>query len=59
MSAPRAAGPVVPAVVWVPCPTCWGQRRILELVAVGNGDGNRLVARSCPGCLGVGEVLRS
>jgi hypothetical protein len=43
---------------WVPCPTCWGQRRILTRVEAPNGEGAILVAGSCPGCLGVGEVVR-
>ncbi|HSJ73117.1 MAG TPA: hypothetical protein VK904_02275 [Miltoncostaeaceae bacterium] len=55
----NALGPLAPAVVWVPCPTCWGQRRILELVAAANGDGDLLLPRTCPGCLGIGEVPRS
>jgi hypothetical protein len=57
MSADSAVSPVAPPAVWAPCPTCWGQRRILELVAAANGEGDLLVPRSCPGCLGVGEVL--
>jgi hypothetical protein len=43
---------------WLPCPTCWGQRRILTRVHAPNGEGAMLVAGTCPGCLGVGEVLR-
>jgi hypothetical protein len=38
--------------VWVPCATCWGQRRLLTARA-----GGGLVARTCPGCMGVGERL--
>jgi hypothetical protein len=38
-------------VVWAPCPTCWGQRRI---VCRPEGRGWELV--TCYGCLGVGEV---
>lgn len=38
-------------MAWAPCPTCWGQRRILEPAR--NGEG--LVAVACQGCLGVGE----
>jgi len=41
-----------PAFVWVPCGTCWGQRRIY---ADRNGEG--LVPHDCPGCLGTGERL--
>jgi hypothetical protein len=58
MSAPSALGPSVPVGIWVPCPTCWGQRRILEPVAAANGEGDLLVAMPCPACLGVGDVLR-
>ena len=36
---------------WFPCPTCWGQRRVLGPAP--NGEG--LVGETCPGCLGVGE----
>ncbi len=53
---PKVLGSAAPAFVWAPCPTCWGQRRILEAVAAENGDGDLLAARLCPGCLGVGEV---
>jgi hypothetical protein len=40
-------------LTWRQCATCWGQRRIYE-------DRNRegLVPFTCPGCLGVGEVVR-
>jgi hypothetical protein len=38
---------------WSPCATCWGQRRIYEDL---NGEG--LVPLVCPGCLGVGDVVR-
>jgi hypothetical protein len=38
--------------IWTPCPTCWGQRRIYEDL---NGEG--LVPRACPGCLGLGERI--
>lgn len=34
------------AMVWKPCPTCWGQRRIIE-------DGMWIL---CWTCLGVGDV---
>jgi hypothetical protein len=59
MSAAKAIGPAAPAVVWIPCPTCWGQRQIFEVVAAANGEGDMLVPHSCPGCLGIGEVPRS
>jgi len=43
---------------WAPCPTCWGQRRIWTSVQAANGEGAILVAESCSGCVGIGEVLR-
>jgi hypothetical protein len=39
--------------VWVPCATCWGQRRLLTAPA----GGGALIPTTCPGCLGVGERL--
>jgi hypothetical protein len=39
-------------LIWSPCPTCWGQRRILE-----NPNGEGLVAHPCPTCLGLGEQM--
>lgn len=59
MSASHAVGPRAPEVVWAPCPTCWGQRQILELVAAADGEGDLLVPRSCPDCMGIGDVLRT
>ena len=47
---PPAASP--PAPSWAPCPTCWGQRRIFE-----DRNGEGLVPGTCPGCLGLGEIL--
>jgi hypothetical protein len=38
-------------MVWAPCPTCWGQRRI-----VCRPEGRRYELVTCYGCLGVGEV---
>jgi hypothetical protein len=38
--------------IWAPCPTCWGQRRIFE-----DPNGEGLVPRACPSCLGVGEQI--
>jgi hypothetical protein len=38
--------------IWIPCPSCWGQRRIFE---DRNGDG--LTPCTCPGCLGLGEQI--
>lgn len=46
-------GPTETRMVWAPCPTCWGQRRIM---CRPEGRGYELVA--CFGCLGVGEVLQ-
>lgn len=40
----------IQSTVWEPCATCWGQRRIFEDC---NGEG--LVPRMCPTCLGLGE----
>jgi hypothetical protein len=42
---------------WISCPTCWGQRRILERERLAGSARTVLVARPCPGCLGIGEVL--
>jgi hypothetical protein len=47
-----------PVLRWASCPLCWGQRRIWSQVEAANGEGSVLVASHCPGCLGVGEVLR-
>jgi hypothetical protein len=47
-----------PTRVWAPCPYCWGQRRIWAPLPAANGEGAVLLARDCPQCLGVGEVLR-
>ena len=41
-----------PAAVWIPCGTCWGQRRIYS-----NPNGEGLVPHACPACLGTGEQL--
>ena len=46
------------ALGWAPCPTCWGQRRIWTRVQAPNGEGAILVAETCSGCLGIGEVVR-
>ena len=43
---------IPPALTWVQCPTCWGQRQIFEDM---NGEG--LVPCTCPECLGLGERL--
>lgn len=59
-TSPTARSTVAEARVpaWDPCPTCWGQRRIWDRVPARNGEGAVLIAAACPGCLGVGEVLR-
>ena len=44
--------------VWVPCPHCWGQRRIWTPVEARNGEGTFLAPTPCPACLGLGDVLR-
>jgi hypothetical protein len=43
---------LAPAPRWAPCPTCWGQRRIYQ-----DRNGEGLVPDTCPGCLGLGEIL--
>jgi hypothetical protein len=42
----------LPSFVWVPCGTCWGQRRIHS-----DRNGEGLVPHACPTCLGTGERL--
>jgi hypothetical protein len=37
---------------WVPCGTCWGQRRLWSPAPDG-----ALRADTCPSCLGLGELL--
>ncbi len=49
-------GPDASAVAWRTCPTCWGQRRILELVPAPNGEGHLHLPRACPRCLGIGDL---
>lgn len=44
--------------LWASCPTCWGQRRIWTRTQAANGEGAILLAETCEGCLGVGEVAR-
>lgn len=39
-------------LVWIPCGTCWGQRRLFVETPLGYDEVN------CPGCGGMGEVLR-
>lgn len=41
---------IIIPITWEPCGICWGQRQIFEDV---NGEG--LVPRACPTCLGLGE----
>jgi hypothetical protein len=51
---PITSIPVRPrTVVWAPCAICWGQRRIFE-----DANGEGLVPRQCPGCLGMGDTAR-
>ncbi len=38
--------------VWVPCGTCWGQRKVYRAT----GDGV-LAAHTCHSCMGLGERL--
>ena len=42
-----------PSLVWVPCATCWGQRRIVTI-----GHSGEARAQTCTTCLGVGERLQ-
>jgi len=57
------AGPATGAAIrradatWIPCPTCWGQRRILEPDRAPGAARGALVATPCPDCLGIGEVV--
>jgi hypothetical protein len=51
MIATELSSPETP-VVWRPCPTCWGQRRIFV-----NRNGEGLVPSTCPACIGFGEEL--
>lgn len=46
---------LTPTSVWVPYGVCAGQRRLFEPAR--NGEG--LVPRTCPMCLGVGETHRA
>jgi hypothetical protein len=45
-----AIDPTTTLDTWAPCGLCWGQRRIFE-----DRNGEGLVPRVCPACLGVGE----
>lgn len=40
------------AEAWIPCPTCWGQRIIMEPI------GGGWARCSCPTCMGIGEIVR-
>jgi hypothetical protein len=42
-----------PDGVWVPCATCWGQRRVYTASPGGGG----LTPHACAACLGLGERL--
>ena len=51
-----ATGPhMAPALtaVWSPCPTCWGQRIVLDQAELGG-----FFPVDCPTCMGIGEVVR-
>lgn len=39
--------------VWVPCGTCWGQRKLYSAPA----GGGPLTPHTCPTCMGIGERL--
>lgn len=43
---------VLPAAVWAPCPTCWGQGRIFQ-----DHNGEGLVPAPCETCLGLGQRI--
>ncbi len=53
MAAIRTTTPE-PALMWVPCALCWGQRLIFT-----NRNGEGLVPCTCPRCVGLGEELRA
>lgn len=57
-AAATAVSTQAPAPQWVPCPHCWGQRRIWTPVEARNGEGTVLAPTACPACLGLGDVLR-
>lgn len=42
---------------WRPCPTCWGQRRLLRAVRRPNGELIGHVGETCGTCGGIGEVV--
>ena len=42
-----------PSLAWVPCGTCWGQRKLVTLEPHGI-----VTAETRPSCLGVGERLQ-
>jgi hypothetical protein len=48
-----APSEAVRSFAWIPCPVCWGQRRVF----VASGDGEGYVPEVCTPCLGLGEVL--
>lgn len=50
------APPTSEPLVWAPCPTCWGQGRVLEMAPAGNGEGTVSRWGTCSGCLGVGAT---
>ena len=46
-----AAGAPLDELVWVPCPTCWGQRQLWC------ARGGVLAHETCPECYGIGGRL--
>jgi hypothetical protein len=51
MATVAPASAQLPRMVWVPCPECWGQRRIF-----GDRNGEGLVPCACARCIGIGEI---
>lgn len=43
--------PAVASNPWKPCPSCWGQRR-----QYAQGSEGTWFVRTCPRCLGIGDV---
>lgn len=51
-----ATGPHMAPVltsVWRPCPTCWGQRIVIDC-----GPDGGYFPVGCPTCLGLGEIVK-
>lgn len=55
----RAAPTTRREPAWRPCPTCWGQRRLLRVVRKPNGVVAAYVAYTCGTCGGMGEVINA